>query len=352
MPTVVISPIGGAGQQFFDNNGDPLSGGKLYTYVAGTTTPATTYTSISGATPRTNPIILDSAGRVSNDGTWLDASVVYKFVLKTSVDVTIGTWDNIAGASTAPITIADASTSTKGITKLATAPSSASNPIAVGDNDPRLVGLPYTAPVDASTSAKGITKLSVAPASAANPIAVGDNDSRLDYTLTADEKDALAGTSGSPSSSNPYVTDDDPRLGLTSGFRAHLVTPYNVTTTGDDTIIFDTEDWDIAGEFDLATSTFTPNSSGTYVVSASVYSTTSQNGITGHTFYLILGVNAGPSYSLNIQQVGDFNAGFALTHCGVYDLTAGNDYTIIVNGLKNPTSIQSQSTWFSIYRIR
>lgn len=32
---------------------------------------------------------------------------------------------------------------------------------------------------DASTSAKGVTKLSVAPASASNPIAVGDNDTRL-----------------------------------------------------------------------------------------------------------------------------------------------------------------------------
>ena len=176
MPTVVISPIGGAGQQFFDNNGVPLSGGKLYTYTAGTTTPETTYTSISGSVARTNPIVLDSAGRVSNDGTWLDASVVYKFVLKTSVDVTLGTWDNIAGASSSPIVIADASTSTKGITKLATAPVSAATPIAVGDNDPRLAGLPYTAPVDASTSAKGITKLSVAPVSASAPIAVGDND--------------------------------------------------------------------------------------------------------------------------------------------------------------------------------
>lgn len=59
---------------------------------------------------------------------------------------------------------------------------------------------------DASTTVKGITKLSVAPASASNPIAVGDNDGRVP---TQDENDALAGTSGTPSSSNKYVTADD-----------------------------------------------------------------------------------------------------------------------------------------------
>ncbi len=349
MPTVVISPIGGAGQQFFDNNGVPLAGGKLYTYTAGTTTPATTYTSITGATPRTNPIVLDSAGRVSNDGTWLNISVVYKFVLKTSADVVIGTWDNIAGASSAPIVIADASTTTKGITKLATAPVSAASPIAVGDNDPRLVGLPYTAPVDASASAKGITKLGAAPVSASDPIAVGNNQWATTSAAGITRLSVAPASAAVPIA----VGDNDPRLGgVTSGFRAHLVTPYNVTTTGDSAIICDTEDWDIASEFTLANGKFRPVSSGTYVVTAGVYSTTDQRGTVGHTFYLILAINGSSFYTLDQQQVGDFNAGFQLNSSGVYQLTAGDDYTLVVNGLKNPTSIGSYSTWFSIYRIR
>lgn len=58
---------------------------------------------------------------------------------------------------------------------------------------------------DASTSVKGITKLATAPVSAADPIAVGDNDPRLP---TTDEKDALVGTVGTPSSTNPYVTSE------------------------------------------------------------------------------------------------------------------------------------------------
>lgn len=59
--------------------------------------------------------------------------------------------------------------------------------------------------LDASTTTKGILKLSTAPASATNPIAVGDNDSRLPST---DLSNALAGGGvyGTPSSSNKFIT--------------------------------------------------------------------------------------------------------------------------------------------------
>lgn len=102
--TVNLSALAGAGQQFFDNNGNPLSGGKLYSYEAGTTTPQTTYTSASGATAHTNPIVLDSAGRVATGEIWLTAGQNYKFVLKTSTEVTIATWDNITGINGTGIT--------------------------------------------------------------------------------------------------------------------------------------------------------------------------------------------------------------------------------------------------------
>jgi len=96
--SVFLSPVGGAGAQFFDNNGIPLTGGKLYTYLAGTTTPAATYTSSSGGTAHANPIVLDAAGRVSGSSEiWLTSGVSFKFILKTSADVTIGTWDDING---------------------------------------------------------------------------------------------------------------------------------------------------------------------------------------------------------------------------------------------------------------
>jgi hypothetical protein len=93
------SPIGGFAGQFFDNNGQPLSGGKIYTYAAGTTTPQATYTSALGGTPHANPIVLDSAGRVPGGEIWLTDSLIYKFVIETSTAILIGTYDNITGVN-------------------------------------------------------------------------------------------------------------------------------------------------------------------------------------------------------------------------------------------------------------
>lgn len=95
---VNLSMLAGAGAQFFDNNGDPLTGGKLYTYAAGTTTPLAAYTTSAGNVAHANPIILDAAGRVPSGGeVWLTRDVDYKFVLATSTDVVLGTYDNVSG---------------------------------------------------------------------------------------------------------------------------------------------------------------------------------------------------------------------------------------------------------------
>jgi len=93
--TVNLSCFAGVGQQLFDNSGIPLSGGLIYSYLAGTTTPAVTYTSSSGATAHTNPIVLDSAGRVPSGEIWVDPDQLYKYVVKTSTGVTLNTYDNI-----------------------------------------------------------------------------------------------------------------------------------------------------------------------------------------------------------------------------------------------------------------
>ena len=97
---VFLSPIGGAGWQFFNNDGTVLSGGKLYTYAAGTTTPKVTYTTSAGNIAHSNPIILNSAGRVPTGEIWLTVAQ-YKFVLNTSTDVLIASYDNISGIGAA-----------------------------------------------------------------------------------------------------------------------------------------------------------------------------------------------------------------------------------------------------------
>lgn len=94
MTSYNLSSFAGAGAQFFDDNGNPLTGGKVYTYAAGTTTPAATYTTSTGAVANTNPIILDAAGRTANE-TWLVAGTLYKFIVKTSADVLVGTYDGL-----------------------------------------------------------------------------------------------------------------------------------------------------------------------------------------------------------------------------------------------------------------
>jgi len=101
---VFLSPVGGVAAQFFTNTGAVLTGGKLYTYAAGTTTPQASYTTSAGNVARTNPIVLDAAGRVPNGGEIWITSQSYKFVLYTSVDVLIATWDNVSAGGTASYT--------------------------------------------------------------------------------------------------------------------------------------------------------------------------------------------------------------------------------------------------------
>ena len=109
---VNLSPIWGAGAQLLDNSGNVLSGGKIYTYAAGTTTPAATYTSSNGITANSNPIIANAAGRLA-DEVWLTYDQNYKFVLKDSNDTLIATYDNIppiAAANSIPLIIANSLT--------------------------------------------------------------------------------------------------------------------------------------------------------------------------------------------------------------------------------------------------
>lgn len=92
--SINISAFAGAGAQFFDANGEPLSGGLIYSYLAGTTTLATTFTSRAGTSNNTNPIVLDAAGRTPAE-IWLTGGSLYKFILQSSVGVQIGSYDNI-----------------------------------------------------------------------------------------------------------------------------------------------------------------------------------------------------------------------------------------------------------------
>lgn len=83
------------GKQSFTNSaGEPLVGGKLYTYAAGTSTPKATYSDSAGTTPNTNPIILDARGECQ---VFWDGS--YKVALYDANDVLLYTVDNVQSPS-------------------------------------------------------------------------------------------------------------------------------------------------------------------------------------------------------------------------------------------------------------
>lgn len=73
--TNVLSSV--AKQKFFDNNGKPAVGYKLFTYAAGTSTKLATYQDGGTGSPNTNPIVLDFRGECD---LWVPPNVAYKYV--------------------------------------------------------------------------------------------------------------------------------------------------------------------------------------------------------------------------------------------------------------------------------
>ena len=91
MATSVVFPR----VQFFTNNGRPLIGGRIETYIAGTSSRAPTYKDAAKAQPNTNPIILDGRGEAS---IYLAEGVEYKFVVRDAAGALILTQEPVYGA--------------------------------------------------------------------------------------------------------------------------------------------------------------------------------------------------------------------------------------------------------------
>jgi hypothetical protein len=92
--------------QLFSETGVPLSGGLVWTYLAGTTTPSVTYTDQTGVVANSNPIQMGSDGRLQNVSIWQAGAVPLKFVFSTNAGTTVSpvfgtqlgpTFDQISG---------------------------------------------------------------------------------------------------------------------------------------------------------------------------------------------------------------------------------------------------------------
>ena len=90
MPTTQIAPS--LIQSFRDSNGNPLAGGSLYTYTAGTSTPQATYIDQTGNTANANPVVLNSRGEAP---VWLTIGQTYKFVLYDAFSTLIYSVDQV-----------------------------------------------------------------------------------------------------------------------------------------------------------------------------------------------------------------------------------------------------------------
>jgi hypothetical protein len=78
--------------------GLPLPGGKLFTYIAGTTTPQATYTDSTQTTQNTNPVILNANGQAN---VWLVVGQTYKLKLTDFIGNQIWVVDQIPGGLSA-----------------------------------------------------------------------------------------------------------------------------------------------------------------------------------------------------------------------------------------------------------
>ena len=81
--------------RFMDDDGNPLAGGKLYTYRTGTSSNKATYSDADG-TQNANPVTLDADGYADM---WLDDDEPYRFRLETSAGVLVWQRDNMSSAS-------------------------------------------------------------------------------------------------------------------------------------------------------------------------------------------------------------------------------------------------------------
>ena len=96
MPSVNLCPA--VNYRSLTLAGAPNAGGKLYTYVSGTTTNQASYTTYLGNVQNANPVVFDANGMAA---VWLDDSLTYTLLETDSANVTIRTVDGVSFAGNA-----------------------------------------------------------------------------------------------------------------------------------------------------------------------------------------------------------------------------------------------------------
>ena len=82
--------------EILDATGDPVLGGRLYTFAAGTTTDKTTWSNAAKTVANSNPIVAGADGKIGP--VFMTDGEGYKFVEKDASDVTLRTQDGIVSS--------------------------------------------------------------------------------------------------------------------------------------------------------------------------------------------------------------------------------------------------------------
>lgn len=266
--------------QFIDQNGNPLSGGKVNVYVPETTTPVDSYPTyadaVASTNANTNPVILNSAGFAP-----IFTNTPVKLVVTNSDDVTLYTIDDLqdptgsgSAGSVGTTQLADGAVTT---VKIATGAVTADKIGASAVTTVKIDNLAVTAAklgTDAVETAK-IQNGAVSTAKMADnaidgsKIAMGsDAQGDLLFYGGTDYERLPPGTSGQQLQT--AGAGADPAWGDTAAtvaFHARVTTATRTNVSGDGTdytLTYDLEQYDFGNDFSIATGIFTAPVDGVY----------------------------------------------------------------------------------------
>jgi len=327
--TVKLCPLFN-GQTMFTPAGNVLSGGLIQTYLAGTTSPAATYTDSTGLTANLNPIVLTSAGTLPAQ-IWMPTGEALKFVLQTAAGVTLQTEDNISG-------INDTTSSPTSEWLAQSAPtfiSGTSFSVAGNQTSTFQVGRRVQAQINsgfiyATIKTSAFTTLTT--------VTLTNDSGALDNTLSA----VAVGLLGETNPSVPAIIPYD-----AVGFHAHL----GANQTSGTIIVFDTVDSQAGGtNYSNSTGLFTAPFTGWYAFHSSIQVNNSSGSALTTTFFMS---------TTNGQCIGSdslvANTTTTTLSIGmVVFMTAGQTVSVISNTTltANYTVLAAASTTFSGFMLK
>lgn len=314
------APLGNPVFYGWDDDGNPLAGGLLYAYVAGTTTPLDTYTDSTLQTANANPVVLDASGKAE---VWCPDDSVYKFILKDSTGVTVWTIDDVAPAQGFP-------------SPYPTQFTSETNPVSyVSATRFKVSGVNVTTTYTAgrivkttNTAGTIYSQVKSSSFSTDTTVVVDNLSGSLDSGLSAVAYGIESAINGAVPATNGNAS-----LVMIAGNAGTMTTATNATL-GDSTFT-GTKAIDTLSEFDTSTGKFTPKATGNYRITVNCGIS-----ISGVTFDATAGVTTAIAKNGTAATGATFNhatpkgSGATLTSGGngsyIYALTGGSDYVTVL----------------------